>query len=70
MKTEIEWISVEKRVPDHELAVLISDDGQVVMGRHLNEGYWHSIFGLCNDPIYWAELPMTPEETRTNEASN
>ena len=62
-----EWISVEDRLPDDNIAVLVYMPGvsePVWMGIHF-DGMWASFDGggLGADVTHWAELPEPPKES-------
>jgi hypothetical protein len=60
----VEWIDVDKDLPDDEIAVLmvIEDCERPFFGWKLGDQWWHD----CGDVVagtvlYWADLPELPE---------
>lgn len=64
MLTEtITWHSVADRLPDDEIAVLTAfEDGEVLMGWHVDGGWIDSSGMPVSGVSHWSELPAGPRE--------
>jgi len=57
------WISVEDRLPEDDIAILVVDDGRVIAGRFECE-QWFLVGTYINlhDVTHWMPMPEPPKE--------
>ena len=62
-----EWISVEDRLPEDQVEVLVLTRSMKGM-RNVDKGYWsidHFIHRGCAQVTHWLPMPELPERRRT-----
>ena len=67
MEVEMDWISVDERLPPHSISVLVLDRVETVaMGMLYPKGTWTIYFPIYGEDVveypitHWAALPPPP----------